>query len=132
MGPVDGSPGPWDAFVFWYAPADVLALHDVERPDDFEAIKDSMRSVGWRGRPLLALREEGFPKLIAQTGSHRLAAAIAVGLQEIPVVVVMTSDDVDLNVDKVVPDIEMLLAYAKEDGPEFVDAVTQLWQSDYW
>lgn len=45
-----------------------------------------MRKDGWLGRPLLVV-EAGRGAYQALTGSHRLAAALAVGLPAIPVII---------------------------------------------
>jgi len=44
-----------------------------------------MRKNGWQGRPLLVIeRESKEPWYVAWTGSHRIAAAIDAGLDEVP------------------------------------------------
>lgn len=128
VGPVVGHPGPWDDFVVWYAPSDFEPPHEPDRPEQLEEIKNSMRSNGWAGRPLLACRREEHPQLVAQTGSHRLAAALAIGLDAVPVLVVTPYDHVEPSC---MVGLEMLRAYAEEDGPEFAAAVAQLWELDY-
>lgn len=68
------------------SPALIFPLHEVRDPAKLVALTESMRRSGWQGRPLLVLLD-GDTRL-ARTGSHRLAAAIAAGLNEVPVIYV--------------------------------------------
>jgi diguanylate cyclase (GGDEF)-like protein len=60
----------------------ILTRHDVRSPAKVSEIGASMKRVGWKGRPLLVVKDG--PKETAWTGTHRLAAAKEAGLTEIP------------------------------------------------
>lgn len=128
VGPIPGHPGPWDDFISWYSPDDIDPPHAPDRSADVELLVKSMAESGWSGRPLLAMRSEGFSKLLAQTGSHRLDAARRVPLDEVPVVVVESYEHVDVS--GVSDPLEVLLRFADEDGPELVELGRHLWHCD--
>ena len=68
------------------APADIEPLHEVRDAGKLETLTASMERNGWQGRAILvSVRDGGF---FAYTGSHRIAAARAAGLEQIPVVVI--------------------------------------------
>ncbi len=61
-------------------------LHDVNNPNKLASLTADMQVRGWIGRPLLVeIMGDGYQ---AWTGSHRIAAARAAGLDRIPVLVV--------------------------------------------
>ena len=67
-------------------PTDIEPLHEVRDAEKLEALTASMERDGWQGRPILvSARDGGF---FAYTGSHRIAAARAAGLDQVPVVVI--------------------------------------------
>lgn len=66
-------------------PREIRPIHDPRDPKLLHEIFRSMRREGWLGRPLLAVRGDGFYQ--ALTGSHRLAAALQAQLEKIPVIV---------------------------------------------
>ena len=71
-----------------------LRPHAVRDAAHFEALAASMRAGGWQGRPILAFCTEGeAPRPL--TGSHRIAAARAAGLDTIPVLVLSGFDGDD-------------------------------------
>jgi ParB-like chromosome segregation protein Spo0J len=79
-------------------PKNIEPLHGVRDRDKFEALVSSMNQKGWVGRPLVVTAGAG--RMWAQTGSHRLAAARAVGLETVPVIII-DIDGVDGEVDEV-------------------------------
>lgn len=60
--------------------ADIEPPNEVEDEYLLEEIQESMAKSGWSGRPLIAWGT------IAYTGSHRIAAARAVGLDVVPTI----------------------------------------------
>lgn len=65
---------------------DPRLVYPPHRPTDsgkLAALTASMEEHGWQGRPVLAYEYAG--TVVAITGSHRIAAARAAGLEEIPV-----------------------------------------------
>ncbi len=61
----------------------IIPLHEPRDAAKLAALTESMVEHGWTGRPILAIDNgNGY---IALTGSHRIAAARAAGLDEIPV-----------------------------------------------
>ena len=66
----------------------INALHGVRDAAKLSALVASMRAEGWQGRPLLGeLGSDGYTVHL-WTGSHRYAAAVAAGLDEIDVLLV--------------------------------------------
>lgn len=65
-------------------------MHRPTDPSKLAEITKSMTSEGWIGRPLVVHQDDngGVPHYQAWTGSHRLAAAMATGLESVPCVVV--------------------------------------------
>jgi ParB-like chromosome segregation protein Spo0J len=66
-------------------PGDLIPRHEIDRPDDLEAIAASMAEHGWQGAPVVIdnrMADAGY--LI--TGRHRAAAAIKASLERIPCV----------------------------------------------
>lgn len=59
-------------------------LHEVRDADKLATLVAAMRRDGWQGRPLLAMPNGDGVQLL--TGSHRYAAAVAAGLETVPVV----------------------------------------------
>jgi ParB-like chromosome segregation protein Spo0J len=66
----------------------VFSPHEARDRQHLDALTVSMEADGWQGRPLLVLAGAGEEGGQAWTGSHRLAAARAAGLQEVPAVIV--------------------------------------------
>jgi hypothetical protein len=65
---------------------EIQPINGVERPEVFDALVQDMKRNGWRGRPVLVLRQvDGQDR--ALTGSHRIAAAREAGV-DVPVVYV--------------------------------------------
>jgi hypothetical protein len=75
----------------WVSPYRLAPPHDVRDRAKLASLVRSMSVRGWVGRPIVALRY--FDEWIALTGSHRIAAAIAVGLDSIPVFEVVDIND---------------------------------------
>jgi ParB-like chromosome segregation protein Spo0J len=67
-------------------PADIKPLHTVRNPALVDRLAADMTENGWQGRPLLAI--QGKLGYVAWTGSHRIAAAIKAGLQDVPCYVI--------------------------------------------
>lgn len=65
---------------------DILTRHEVRNPEKADDIAESMRRVGWKGRPVLVLNDGG--KRTAWTATHRLDAAKRAGLKpsDVPMV----------------------------------------------
>jgi ParB-like chromosome segregation protein Spo0J len=75
-------------------PATLRPPHAVRDAAHSESLAASMRAGGWQGRPILAFGAEGeAPRPL--TGSHRIAAARAAGLDTIPVLVLSGFDGAD-------------------------------------
>jgi hypothetical protein len=127
-GPIAGNPGCWDSYVEWYKPSDLDAPHAPDRDDDLATIIASMKQNGWIGRPLLASRYDEAP-LTCQTGSHRLSAARAAGLSEVPVVVIdcasaLENEDASMNI------FDLMMECASGVSAELADVVRELWDED--
>lgn len=71
-------------------PSLITARHQVRTEKLVGQLTEDMKAEGWNGRPLLILEDDG--AYIALTGSHRIAAAIAAGLEEVPTLVIETKD----------------------------------------
>ncbi len=65
-------------------PEKIEPVNEIDKPKQVTTQAKIMRKEGWIGRPLL-VADEG-DRIQAFTGSHRLAAAVEAGLDEIPVV----------------------------------------------
>jgi hypothetical protein len=89
----------------------ITPVHEVQDEVKFGRIRESMRAVGWQGRPLLVYRDgwagTDLPAYQALTGSHRHAVALA--LIDEGISVVPDDDDDDL-----VP-VVILTREARED-----------------
>lgn len=72
-------------------PADIEPLHEVRDAKKLEALVASMGRGGWQGRPILVSARDG--RFFAYTGSHRIAAARAAGLDQVPVVVIEIAEE---------------------------------------
>jgi ParB-like chromosome segregation protein Spo0J len=70
-------------------PNDVDPLHEPTHVHHLKELTSDMRKNGWTGRALLVIRHAGGNQ--AWTGSHRIAAARAAGLQTIPCYVIPES-----------------------------------------
>lgn len=68
-------------------PGSLIPPHEVRDAEKLTILTESMRRDGWMGEPLL-VTEAGS----AWTGSHRIAAAIAAGLEMVPVHVVVLTE----------------------------------------
>lgn len=122
--------GPWDPYVALYHPSVLDPPHPVDDDELVDELTASMRKDGWKGRPLLAARHPPLPglehALVCQTGSHRLVAAKAAGIEVVPVVVVDCRED--LESEPILDDpLADLLRYAVTKGDDFALAVRALW-----
>lgn len=71
---------------------EIVPLHEARDAEKLAAMTDDMALRGWTGRAILAIDTgDGFAAL---TGSHRIAAAKAAGLEEIPVYAIDISEHV--------------------------------------
>ena len=69
----------------WISPERIKPLHQVRNKRLLAELSADMEENGWQGRPLLVIeRESKEPRYVAWTGSHRIAAAIEAGLDEVP------------------------------------------------
>lgn len=67
----------------------IKPIHGIQDSRKYRDLVISMDQEGWRGRPILVVDvSKRKPTFQALTGSHRLAAALSVGLETIPVLVV--------------------------------------------
>lgn len=70
----------------------IVPPHEVRDAEKLAALTEDMAAHGWTGRAILAINTgDGYAAL---TGSHRIAAAMAAGLDEIPAYVIDISDHV--------------------------------------
>lgn len=74
--------------VIYLNPRRILPPHEVRRHGHLRELVVLMRRSGWQGRPLLVEKLAGGRHFFAWTGTHRLAAAKAAGLRQIPCVLV--------------------------------------------
>lgn len=74
----------------YLSPTRILPPHEVRDKNKFQALVKAFFLEGWQGRPLLVEPAPDDGPAWAWTGSHRLAAAKAAHLEEIPVVYVDT------------------------------------------
>jgi ParB-like nuclease domain len=64
----------------------IFPAHEVREAGKMAALTASMEQDGWQGRPLLVIEYmDGYQAI---TGSHRIAAAEAAGIEEVPCVLV--------------------------------------------
>jgi len=63
-------------------PWDIKPLHKPTNKRHLDELVESMKEIGWQGRPLLVIRRKS--DYVAWTGSHRIAAARKVGLDVVP------------------------------------------------
>lgn len=77
------------------SPTLIYPPHEVRDEDKYAALVGAMTDGGWSGRPVLAWRATEDDRVRALTGSHRIAAARAAGLETIPVLVIECDDDAD-------------------------------------
>lgn len=82
--------------VVWIDARRILPLHEIRRPHHFRELVERMRRYGWQGRPLAVealsggrtkLRASGDGHYMGWTGTHRLAAARALGIK-VPVILI--------------------------------------------
>lgn len=64
----------------WMVPARLHPLHPVDDPPKADRLAADMRSRGWVGAPIVAIRDM-WGEWYALTGTHRLAAATAAGIE---------------------------------------------------
>jgi ParB-like nuclease domain. len=93
----------------------IAPLHDADDVEKLNALTEDMEENGWVGSPIVVYQSgDGFQ---AMNGSHRLAAALTAGLDEIPVEIIscemITGEQ-----------YEILEAYHDADG--FVTALEDL------
>lgn len=74
----------------------IIPLHEVRDAAKLKALTASLEANGWQGRPLLVV-DDGCGNYFALTGSHRYAAAEAVGLETVPCVVLSPEGPVFVN-----------------------------------
>ena len=79
------------------SPSRVYPPHEPSMADHLDALTESMRRDGWQGRPILAFCGGEGDSIRALTGSHRIAAARAAGLDAIPVLVLSLDTDEDVS-----------------------------------
>lgn len=68
----------------------ITPLHGVRSRRLFGQLRDDMKANGWNGLPLLVIETE--TEYVAWTGSHRIAAAVASGLELVPCYVIPAQD----------------------------------------
>jgi ParB-like chromosome segregation protein Spo0J len=66
-------------------PKKITPNHEIRDPRKVAKLATSMRRNGWIGRPIIVVGDESQGDCRALTGTHRIAAAIAAGLDDIPV-----------------------------------------------
>ncbi|RKI18652.1 hypothetical protein D7Y15_08110 [Corallococcus sp. AB030] len=72
---------------------DIVPPHEVRDKAKLEAIRASMEAHDWKGRPLVVVPYPSADRtFLALTGSHRLAAADAAGLEVAPCYVATLGD----------------------------------------
>lgn len=106
------------------APEDLRPLHAARDIDKLNGLASDMREHGWQGRQLLVIQRE--KAYFAWTGSHRIAAAIEAGLEEVPCYV-LQEDELQGEIDAVwgcVEDWERLKAI-RQTGDE--TAIRIMW-----
>lgn len=106
---------------------DIYALHEVRDAEKLETLTGSMREAGWTGRPLIVVEIAEWYQAI--TGSHRLAAAEAAGIEEIPCVIITRveleaaaltvndfwDDEITLNLLRQMGNVEAVAVMAQEN-----------------
>jgi hypothetical protein len=70
-------------------PKEIRALNEAVNVTLLEELVENMKENGWQGRPILVFETES--EYMAWTGSHRIAAAIEVGLVRVPCYVLQAS-----------------------------------------
>jgi ParB-like chromosome segregation protein Spo0J len=70
----------------------IIPLHGVHDPEKLKKLTASMEDCGWQDRPILCL--DFGDRVQALTGSHRIAAAVAAGIDKIPAYVVDVTDHI--------------------------------------
>jgi len=78
-----------DIDIDWLDPHSIVPLHDSPADATVEHMRDDMLDRGWVGRSLLIIETDDAYQ--AWTGSHRLAAACAAGLEHVPCYIVAES-----------------------------------------
>lgn len=86
-------------------PSNVMPVNPVVDEGKYEYLVASMKQNGWKGRPLLVY-ESGDGVYQALTGSHRIAAANAAGLETIPVSIIDTSRFDEFDVEDLENEVE--------------------------
>jgi ParB-like chromosome segregation protein Spo0J len=100
-------------------PRAIEPLHEIRDAATLAALTADMQAHGWMGRPLLVLRD-GVD--MALTGTHRLGAAIAAGLDAVPCVVIETDDyEADLARWEAIRD-----AHGDDERAVAIDGITDL------
>ena len=90
--------------------------HDVQDSAKRDRLVAAMEADGWQGRAILAWRcgEDG--EVCALTGSHRIAAARAAGLDEVPALVIEVETEALASALESLRDFEDLRALLTEHG----------------
>lgn len=82
-----------DAIETTLSPARIQPPHAVQDSAKLSALVATMTASGWQGRAILAYQHGD--DVMALTGSHRIAAARAAGLDEVPVLLIADQTVVD-------------------------------------
>jgi ParB-like chromosome segregation protein Spo0J len=101
------------------APERLSTGHEVRESAKVEDLAQSMITNGWQGAPIVAWVDFG----LAITGVHRLAAAIAAGLEVVPVMDIAelaAEHDVDLTDDDAPADLWAQAMWIAEQLPSEV------------
>jgi hypothetical protein len=66
-------------------PENIIPYHEVRDEKKVRWLARNMQTNGWVGRPIIAVGNEAQGDCRALTATHRIAAAIVAGLQDVPV-----------------------------------------------
>lgn len=94
------------------APTEMIPPHGVENHKLLTTLTETMKRHGWEGRPILVVNGACW------TGSHRIAAAVAAGLDEVPVLAVEIPEDVLVDFGSVTDDDDRLALLEAADETE--------------
>lgn len=95
--------------VICISPSVIRPVHEPRDPELFARIERSMRKSGWLGRPILVIpgNDRTYQAL---TGSHRLAAALAVKLTTVPALVLPVEVAEKVRASRYFPKVPPLIA----------------------
>lgn len=107
-------------------PEEIEPLHPARDRGKLRNLVREMKRDGWKGRPLLVIEAGG--KLTAWTGSHRIAAARIVQLDEVPCYVVAEAEILPFGVTASIGHVEdwERLEIIRKAGDE--EAAHLMWQ----